>query len=37
MTLYNLHHKVKNGYIYMEIRHGKYGLPQAVILANQQS
>jgi hypothetical protein len=34
MDEYNLHDKVKNGYIYMEIRRGMYGLPQAGILAN---
>ena len=34
MDKYNLHDKVKNGYIYMEIRRGMYGLPQAGILAN---
>ena len=33
--LYNLHDKIHNGYIYMEIRHGCYGLPQAGILANK--
>ena len=32
MNEYNLHHKVKNGYIYMEICRGMYGLPQAGIL-----
>jgi len=30
--LYNLHDKIHNGYIYMEIRRGCYGLPQAGIL-----
>jgi hypothetical protein len=33
--LYNLHDKIHNGYIYMEIRRGCYGLPQAGILANK--
>ena len=32
---YNLHDKVKDGYVYMEIRKGMYGLPQAGILANK--
>ncbi|KAL7482021.1 hypothetical protein ACHAW6_007705 [Cyclotella cf. meneghiniana] len=32
---YNLQNKVKNGYIYMEICHAIYGLPQAGILANK--
>ena len=35
MIAYNLHNKTKNGYIYMEIRRGMYGLPQAGILANK--
>ena len=35
MNAYNLHDKVKNGYIYIEIRRGIYGLPQAGILANK--
>ena len=34
-TLYKLHDKIKNGYIYMEIRRGMYGLPQAGIIANK--
>jgi hypothetical protein len=32
---YHLHEKALNGYIYMEIRKGVYGLPQAGILANK--
>jgi len=32
---YNLKEKALNGYVYMEIRHGMYGLPQAGILANK--
>ena len=32
---YDLHTKAKNGYVYMEIRKGMYGLPQAGILANK--
>ncbi len=32
---YNLHEKALNGYVYMKIRHGMYGLPQAGILANK--
>ena len=35
MDLYNLHDKVKGGYIYMEIQMGMYGLPQSGILANK--
>ena len=35
MKLYNLHEKIKNGYIYMRIERGMYGLPQAGILANK--
>ena len=35
MVEYNLHSKVKNGYVYCEIVRGMYGLPQAGILANQ--
>ena len=31
---YDLDNKSKNGYVYMEIRKGIYGLPQAGILAN---
>jgi hypothetical protein len=31
---YNLHDKEHNGHIYMEIRRGVYGLPQAGLLAN---
>ena len=33
--LYNLHDKIHNGVIYMEIRRGCYGLPQSGILANK--
>jgi hypothetical protein len=32
---YNLHDKIYKGYLYVEIRKGMYGLPQAGILANQ--
>ena len=32
---YDLKVKCKNGYIYMQIERGIYGLPQAGILANQ--
>eukprot|EP00804_Cyclotella_cryptica_P018372 CCRYP_015481-RA/>CCRYP_015481-RA protein AED:0.17 eAED:0.17 QI:0/0/0/1/1/1/2/0/862 len=32
---YNLWDRIHNGYIYMEIRRGCYGLPQAGILANK--
>jgi hypothetical protein len=32
---YELHDKIYNGFLYMEIRKGMYGLPQAGILANQ--
>jgi hypothetical protein len=35
MTAYNLHEKVHNGYVYIEIQKGMYGLPQAGLLANQ--
>ena len=36
VTLYNLVSKVdKNGFVYLEIRRGMYGLPQAGILAQQ--
>ena len=31
---YNLSEKVQNGYVYMRIVHGMYGLPQAGMLAN---
>ena len=34
--LYNLQELVHNGFVYVEIRKGMYGLPQAGILANQQ-
>ena len=33
--LYDLGSKVKNGYVYIEIQRGMYGLPQAGILANK--
>ena len=33
--LYNLHDKVYNGFIHMEVWQGIYGLPQADILANK--
>jgi hypothetical protein len=32
---YELRNKVKNGYVYMEIRRCMYGLPQAGMLANK--
>lgn len=32
---YSLQNKVKNGYVYMEIRRAMYGLPQAGVLANK--
>ena len=35
VDLYDLHDKVKNGYVYCEIVRGMYGLPQAGILANK--
>ena len=35
MNLYNLHNKVKNGFVYMQIQRGLYVLPQAGILANK--
>ena len=35
IDLYDLTPKVKNGYIYMEISRGMYGLPQSGILANK--
>jgi hypothetical protein len=31
---YNLRRKAKNGFVYMEIQKGMYGLPQAGILVN---
>ena len=34
MDLYNLHNKVKNGLVYMQIQRGLYGLPQSGILVN---
>jgi hypothetical protein len=36
MELYQLHQLVTNGFIYAEVCHGMYGLPQAAIIANQQ-
>ena len=35
MEAYHLRDKIHNGFIYMEIRRGMYGLPQAGLLANQ--
>ena len=35
IDFYDLAPKVKNGYIYMEISRGMYGLPQSGILANK--
>jgi hypothetical protein len=32
---YDLRRKAKNGFVYMEIQKGMYGLPQAGILANK--
>ena len=32
---YNLHDKVQNGFVYMQIEKGMYGLPQAGILSNK--
>ena len=32
---YKLMDKVLDGYVYMEIRKGMYGLPQAGVLANK--
>jgi hypothetical protein len=34
MDEYNLHSLVHNGYLYVEVRKGMYGLPQAGLLAN---
>ena len=34
MDLYKLCNLIHNGYVYVEIRRGIYGLPQAVKLAN---
>eukprot|EP00957_Ditylum_brightwellii_P203730 15335952-Ditylum_brightwellii.AAC.2 len=34
MDEYHLHDKVHNGYIYMEIHQGLYGLPQAGQISN---
>jgi len=36
MDHYKLHALVHNGHVYMEIRHGMYGLPQVGKLANNQ-
>jgi hypothetical protein len=36
MQQYQLHRLVNNGHVYVEIRKGMYGLPQAGKLANQQ-
>ena len=33
---YNLREIAQNGYVYMEIQGGMYGLPQAGIIANDQ-
>ena len=35
IELYGLREKCKNGYVYMQIERGMYGLPQAGILANK--
>ena len=35
IDLYDLAPKVKNGYVYMEISRGIYGLPQSGILSNK--
>ena len=35
MDAYKLHDKIKNGFVYMQIEKGMYGLPQAGILANK--
>ncbi len=35
IAYYNLNKKVLDGYVYMEIRKGMYGLPQAGILTNK--
>ena len=35
MEACQLYYKVLNGFVYMEIRRGMYGLPQAGILANK--
>jgi hypothetical protein len=34
MIEYNLHALVHNGYLYIEVRKGMYGLPQVGLLAN---
>ena len=36
MELYELHDLVHNGYVYVEIQKGMYGLPQAGKLANDR-
>ena len=35
-NMYDLHTKVKDGHVYIQIEKGMYGLPQAGILANKQ-
>ena len=35
IDLYNLEPKVRNGYVYMEIRHGMNVLPQSSTLTNK--
>ncbi len=35
IDMYNIQYKTKYGFVYMVIRKGMYGLPQAGILANQ--
>ncbi len=34
---YDLHPKVKNGYVYIQIVKGMYGLPQDVMLAKKNT
>jgi hypothetical protein len=36
MDSYKLHSKVRNGFVYIEVRRGMYGLPQAGKIANDQ-
>ena len=36
MQQYNLYDKIHNGYLYMEICKGVYGLPQAGIISHKQ-
>jgi hypothetical protein len=36
MALYNLELLVKNGYVYVRVEKGMYGLPQAGIIANER-